>query len=416
MDTFNKQDSKLKMPIDSFANIIPLYNEIANRYYKCWNLCCKLCDHNGRIVLDKDGTECSCKTLSSSVERKKAIDEALRWGEPSLLLSSKGSLIWAIPIMENSLVIGGFVVESNSDGSDAAVQTMSTSDIRKAVNDLLTLAEEYNLTNSALLELRRLDAARESDKAVAIHEVKDQNYQSIRDIYLREELPLISAIKRGDKSKAREIINRVLVGIYYLGRERPPLLKSFILELVVTMSRSAVEAGGDPNELLGTNYSRFAELAGMETEEEICAWLVSMLERMMDAIKSNKQYPNSVLINAAVNFMQEHLKEEITRDLAADVACLSPSHFSRVVKQTFGYSFTDMLAKMRVEKAKEYLSNTDKSLIRVSMDCGFNDQSYFTKVFQKYTNQTPGEYRKSHKEQLSNIKMISEENNENCTI
>jgi AraC-like DNA-binding protein len=182
------------------------------------------------------------------------------------------------------------------------------------------------------------------------------------------------------------------------GRERPSLLKSFVLELVVTMSRSAVEAGADPSELLGANYSSFADLAGIETEEGLCAWLVSMLERVMDAIKSNHQYPSSVLLGAAMKYMQENLHEELSRDDVANVACLSPSHFSRVVKQTFGQSFTELLARMRVEKARELLTCTEKSLIQICLDCGFSDQSYFTKVFQRYTGHTPGEYRHAHRE------------------
>ena len=158
----------------------------------------------------------------------------------------------------------------------------------------------------------------------------------------------------------------------------------------------AAAAGGDPSELLGANYSSFADLARIETEEELCAWLVAMLERIMDAIKSNRDYPSTVLLGAALRYMEDHLGDEISRDDAAAVACLSPSHFSRVVKQAFGHSFTDLLARMRVDRARELLARTDHSLIQICLDCGFSDPSYFTKVFQKYTGQTPGEYRRQH--------------------
>ena len=395
--TLTKHDS-IARGSGALNEVIPAFESLARAYAETWGLCCVLSDAHGVIV---SGSACcpDCSTdLDCAPARAKAIDEALRWGEPSMLLCPRGFIIWAVPVMRNSLVIGGLVVERASVGaSDDTRDGHSPSEIRRAASDLLTMAEEANLTNAALLELRRTEAERESERAEAIHELKDQNYQSIRDIYLLEEPALIAAIKRGDRPAAREIINRVLVGIYYLGRERPKLLKSFILELVVTMSRSAIEAGGDPTELLGANYSSFAELARIDTEEELCAWLVAMLERMMDAIKANRQYPSSVLLGAALKFMQEHLHDEISRDDVADVACLSPSHFSRVVKQTFGYSFTDLLSKMRVEKSRELLARTEKSLIQVCLDCGFSDQSYFTKVFQKYTGHTPGEYRRSHR-------------------
>lgn len=376
----------------------PVIDRLIHAYHQAWGLRCVLTNTDGSVAAGYEGhTDCANSVECDSI-RRRAVEEALRWGEPSMLLCPNNRVIWAVPVMENSVLVGGLVVEQAAvDPLETGAGCLSPANIRRAAIDLLTMAEEANLTNAALLELKRIEARRESERAEAIHELKEANYQSIRDIYLVEEPALIAAIKRGDRPVAREIINRVLVGIYFLGRERPSLLKSFILELVVTMSRSAVEAGADPSELLGANYSCFAELARIDGEEELCAWLVSMLERMMDAIKQNKQYPSSVLLGAALKYMQEHLHEDISRDDVADVACLSPSHFSRVVKQTFGHSFTDLLARMRVEKARELLSRTEKSLIRICLDCGFSDQSYFTKVFQKYTGRTPGEYRRSHR-------------------
>jgi len=379
----------------SLEHLRPAYERIARAYYRAWGLRCVMANAHGAVVAGRSA--CAATHPECAAIRKRAIEEALRWGEPSMLLCPTGQVIWAVPVMENSVVIGGLVVEQVSVGHDERGRAMSPGNIRRAALDLLTMAEEANLTNAALLELRRTAAERESERAEAIHEVKDHNYQSIRDIYLVEEPQLIAAIKRGDRPIAREIINRILVGIYFTGRERPTLLKSLILELVVNMSRSAVEAGGDPAELLGANYSSVADLARIDGEEELCAWLVSMLERMMDAIKSNRQYPSTVLLGEALKYMQDHLDEEISRDDVADVACLSPSHFSRVVKQSFGHSFTDMLARMRIDKARELLVRSDKSLIHICLDCGFSDQSYFTKVFQKYVGKTPGEYRRQRR-------------------
>lgn len=374
------------------------FRNLTDAYAGAWGLQCVLTDSRGGIITGRNPEGCP-NGAECSAARKRAIEEALRWGEPSMLLCPKGHVIWAVPVMENSEVTGGIIVENVIVGS--MNDPLSPSQLRQAASDLLSMAEEANITNAALLELRKRAARRESERAEAIHELKGQDYQSIRDIYLVEEPGLISAIKRGDRPAAREILNRVLVGIYFFGRERPNLLKSLILELIITMSRSAVEAGGDPTELLGANYSSVAELAKIDNEEELCAWLVSMLERIMDAIKSNRQYPSTVLLGAALKYMEEHLQDDLSRDDVADVACLSPSHFSRVVKQTFGHSFTDLLARMRVDRARELLVRTEKSLIQVCLDCGFSDQSYFTKVFQKYTGRTPGEYRRSHRPPLN---------------
>jgi AraC-like DNA-binding protein len=375
------------------------FEALARNYHDVWGLNCLLCDADGTVLEGDEGCMPGCVCAADcAAARKRAIEEGLRWGEPSVLLCPHENLLWAVPVMENARLLGGIVAARTDIGSlrhaDKATGVPGLKDMRRAVTDLLERATEANLTNAALLALQRMSAARESERAKAIHELKGQSYESIREIYLTEEPGLIAAIKQGDRPQARGIINRVLVGIYYLGRDRPLLLKSFLLELVVMMSRSAVEAGADPSELLGANFSSLADLAAIEDEEALSAWLVQMLERIMDAIRANQHYPIGVMIGRAMHYVQEHLSEDLSRDDVAAVACLSPSHFSRVVKHTYGQSFTDLLTGLRVERAKEMLVRTEKGLIQICLDCGFKDQSYFTKVFQKHTGHPPGEYRR----------------------
>lgn len=371
---------------------LPNFKHISSRYKKDYDLPLTLVDHQGRVI--QGGACCSIPDDECRCEeaRMRAVDETLRWGEPYLHLCCGNCIIWAVPVMENAELLGG-IVARGVPIDDFYGGKWDAAKIRAAAARLLQLAVEANLTNGALLELRRLDAERESRRAEAIHELKNRCYDSIRDIYLREEPGLLASIKRGDRKQAREILNRILVGIYYLGRERPSLLKSFLLELVVMMSRTAVESGAEPSELLGANYSSLVDLAYISDEADLSAWLVSMLEHIMDTIKDQRDYPNTVLLTSALQFMEQHLAEEISRDDAAAAACMSPSHFSRLMKEKFGRSFTDVLNQMRIDKSRELLSRTDKSIVQVCLECGFNDQSYFTKVFQRYTRTTPREYR-----------------------
>jgi len=368
------------------------FRQIADRYRREYDLPLSLVDAEGDVL---EGPPC-CGEPAAEVRcreaRERAVRETLRWGEPYLHLCCGNCIIWAVPVMENAALVGG-IVAGGVPIEDCSREKWGAARIGAAANRLLQVVVEANLTNAALLELRRLDAERESRRAEAIHELKSKCYDSIRDIYLREEPGLLAAVKRGDRPHAREILNRVLVGIYYLGRDRPSLLKSFLLELVVMMSRTAVEAGAEPSELLGANYSSLVELDSISDETDLSAWLVSMLERIMDSIKEQRAYPNTVLLTAALQHMEQHLSERISRDDAAAAASMSGSHFSRLMKEKFGRSFTDLLTQMRIDRSRELLRRTDRSIVQICQECGFSDQSYFTKVFQRYTGQTPREYR-----------------------
>jgi AraC-like DNA-binding protein len=265
--------------------------------------------------------------------------------------------------------------------------------LRAAADGLLEMAGEFNLTNLFWLVAHRTKAEQERQKAEAIHDSKEGDYDHIRAVYLQEEPALIAAIRKGERGAARGIINRILVGIYFVGRERLDLLKSLVMELVVMMSRAAVEAGAAPAGILGGHYRGLAELSVIEDDEALTHWLTSMLERVMDAIHDNRRYPNAILLSRALRFMQDHLAEDLTRAQVAQIAGLSPSHFSHLIRAQIHNTFTSLLTQYRVDRAAQMLVRTTDPIAEVALASGFQDQSYFTKVFKRRTGMTPLAYR-----------------------
>jgi AraC-like DNA-binding protein len=223
--------------------------------------------------------------------------------------------------------------------------------------------------------------------------MKTQETCSLRRTYMREEPELLAAIRQGDLPAARRILDRLLVVMHQRAGGDLELTKSFFMELVITMVRAAVEVGGSAEELLGANYANIVALAGMSEYEQVAPWLTSMLESLMASIHSHARTSAPVLITAAMDYIDEHYAENLTRDEVAEVCYMSPTHFSRTFKRQVGRTFVDMLNQVRVNHAAELLVHTDRELALVALDCGFNDQSYFTKVFRRYTGMPPGEFR-----------------------
>lgn len=269
------------------VDIIPgeLFSGLARRYRKAWRipLCavdCRGCIVRGRAVCSKGNCQECCSARAFSVQ------EALRWGEPTVALCPRNDLLWAIPLMRNQFAVGGLVA---TVAERAAFADWPPLDIRAACRDLRCLAEEANLTNASFLQLRRGEYAREQQRAYALHAMKRENHNAIRELYIREEPALFAAIRARDRGEARHILNRILVAIHHHARGRLDLVKSHFLELVVTMCRTAVESGGAPSALLGTNYQCMTAVAAIENDEDLAAWFRSTLERLMDAVAATPQ-------------------------------------------------------------------------------------------------------------------------------
>lgn len=72
---------------------------------------------------------------------------------------------------------------------------------------------------------------------------------------------------------------------------------------------------------------------------------------------------------------------------------ISPSYLSRILKRNLGKTFVDALTELRIEKAKELLTNPDLKTYAVADAVGYDDPRYFATVFKKATGVTPSEFR-----------------------
>ena len=368
------------------------FESLAASYKKRWKADLSVVDANGKV---RFGTEAGCSKNNRNCDklRCKMLEETLRWGDVTAEFCSAKKIIWAVPLLINTKMVGGVIASVSEEKMFPNGQEEPAFDFQAAADDLRQRLEEMNLTNGPLLEIRRAEYLRERRRAQAIHAYKAAIAVDFRSIYLREEPALMAAIRKGDREEARGVLNSILTALHHQAGERLDLIKSFFLELVTLMCRTAVEAGGDPSELLGANYECFTALSKMRSEEQLGPWVHDILERLIDAIHRHRRATPTALIHSAIVFMQDNLAEEISRDDAAKAAHLSPAHFSRIFKTELGRSFTELLNQMRVDRAAELLARTNRSLCLIALDCGFRDQSYFTKVFRRLMKMTPREYR-----------------------
>lgn len=94
-------------------------------------------------------------------------------------------------------------------------------------------------------------------------------------------------------------------------------------------------------------------------------------------------------------FLMKHYVEEVSLQEIADRFYLSREYISRRFKQEYGVTITDYLTSIRVEKAKQLLSNPYVKIYQVAHDVGFQNEKYFSKVFKKHTGETPAQFRQS---------------------
>lgn len=114
---------------------------------------------------------------------------------------------------------------------------------------------------------------------------------------------------------------------------------------------------------------------------------------------TKNQYSNEIQnsIAKAMNMVQQMMDQPLSAGEIAQKVNMSSSYFSQCFKDIVGQTYTDYLRDIRMERAKEYLRNTTKTVQWISEQIGYNDEKYFSRLFREHVGMVPTQYRKDQK-------------------
>jgi AraC family transcriptional regulator len=98
-------------------------------------------------------------------------------------------------------------------------------------------------------------------------------------------------------------------------------------------------------------------------------------------------------LQQVLEYIHEHLEQNIKLADLAQLLGISQFHFSTLFKKAIGTSPYQYLLQQRVERAKQLLKQTERSIMEIALECGFNSHSHLSKQFRQLTGLTPTAYR-----------------------
>ena len=98
-------------------------------------------------------------------------------------------------------------------------------------------------------------------------------------------------------------------------------------------------------------------------------------------------------VTRAKDYVEAHLDEPITLEEMGRHIGVSRFHFCKLFKKSTGMTFTDYLARVRVEKVKNLLLNPHKRISEAAFEAGFQSLSQFNRVFRRVAGESPTSYR-----------------------
>lgn len=261
--------------------------------------------------------------------------------------------------------------------------------------DFLNILARDVVEEERVTRRKKQDTSKEqiaiSNRILEIREQSQETYPH----FLEHEL--FERVSRGDTVGARPILNDILGYIFLKHNGDQDTIIAVFIGLVVIISRAAVKAGVPYEKILEFNSKYYQEAYNIGSFEKLCTWIVEVLEHFLGLVfpisiecVENKNVIQKALTYINTNFCDTSLSE------VADYVNLSPAYFSRFFSKETNMKFVDYVNKVRVEESKKYLADSKYSLSEIAIIVGLNDQSYYSKVFKKIEEVSPGNFRKNH--------------------
>lgn len=93
-----------------------------------------------------------------------------------------------------------------------------------------------------------------------------------------------------------------------------------------------------------------------------------------------------------LDYIDQHYAEELSLNLASSMLHFSPSHFSKTFKKLMGMNYVTYVNMVRIEHAISLLTNNQKRMIDIALECGFSNIRSFNRVFKEITGSTPTDF------------------------
>ena len=124
--------------------------------------------------------------------------------------------------------------------------------------------------------------------------------------------------------------------------------------------------------------------------------LKNSLGKFVEESKEAAEAESVKPIRQASKYMEDHYDEKIVLEDLAEIVGLNPVYFSVLFKKETGINVSAYLLNIRIEKAKEFLCNTNETIAAIGDRVGYKDSRYFSQIFTKQVGVKPALYRKLH--------------------
>ncbi|WP_249872357.1 helix-turn-helix domain-containing protein [Oceanobacillus saliphilus] len=254
-----------------------------------------------------------------------------------------------------------------------------------------------NDVNPRIIETRK---NKSSETKKVEYAARDEDMELVKLRY-KIETDFMFAVGEGDKTEALKLINsRNMLFSFSERFPNQPLRRLKNLAIIMnTLLRTAARNSNVPAIMIHRISEKYAyEIENASKIATLNPLQDKMIEAYCNLIASNSLSGYSTMTQRVMEHLLSYYDKQIDKNELADLCNTHPSHLSRKFKQETGMTITLYQQMVRINKSKHLLRTEDLSIEEIAWIVGYEDSSYFARVFKKDTGYTPSQYREGSME------------------
>ena len=234
----------------------------------------------------------------------------------------------------------------------------------------------------------------EHDRPIEMHlEVIEQNFIRFSELYYENLSDFLKYVQAGDNVNAKKAMQHFLHESKMTTRRTLRNYKTLLATLNDYCHMALLQTSIHPSHILrqaatiGTRIEQTTDLSKLEQlPNEIC-------HKYCLLVKNYAHPEYSKLTKDVIAYIQCHLEEELSLSSLALAFGKNPSFLSGTFSKDMGQSLTKFIQQARIQEAVRLFNTTKLSVSEVALSVGYQDFSYFSKIFSKIIGRSPREYR-----------------------
>lgn len=411
----------------NFTQVESLFDSFAN----LTKIDISLLDVNGQEIITKrlDDSKSICVVAKNAnlsnvciAHTRYALEKSAEIGEPYIFKC--GEMIRCIaPLIDDEKVIGGIALgpvilwdsadfvsgelsslkasfNLNNKEIESVVEyttKMSCEEMNHAAKLLAFIIELLCKEENQYYKQRNRIMMQQRQISELIQEKKELETQFKKSAKQNKDLKkeFISYAQLGDKEMALKKVKEILGVLITNSHGNLDFIKTKSLEIITELSKSASELGTESLELSNIIVEYTKKIIEQKDFDKVFLLLEDGTGKIIDAIYEGRGYSKSnENIIRAINYIRINYNDNIKIEDVSKNTFISPNYLSHLFRKELNMTFSEFLTKTRIDNAVKLIQNGEIEVQNIAYQVGYNDSSYFIKVFKDKIGITPYNYIK----------------------